>query len=220
MSSEALEAEIQSIARRVRRWRDEAELTLNELAQRSGVATSTIHKIESFQMVPSIAVLLKIARGLNRSARDFVSDSPPAERVRHLPAGKRQHAGSSRTVLVERLSGDLVDPEVEMWRVTVQPGCGSGREALAYRGEELVLCEEGEVHVTVGEERYRLGPGDVLHFKASTPHSWRNDGDRPARFLVLGTLASAVREVLPPHLSRGPSERVRAPRTATKERKR
>jgi transcriptional regulator with XRE-family HTH domain len=45
--------------------RTDERLTLQMLAQRSGVAASTIHKIEAQQMVPTISVLFKIARGLS-----------------------------------------------------------------------------------------------------------------------------------------------------------
>ena len=99
-------------------------------------------------------------------------------------------------MLVERLSGDLADAAIEMWRITVQPGYGSGRDAIAYAGEELVLCEQGELTVRIGEEEYRLRAGDVLHFKANAPHSWRNEGRGAARFLILGTLSPALREAL------------------------
>ena len=61
---EAIDPDLERIAGRVRRWREEAGLTLLELARRSGVAASTIQKVESLQMVPTIGVLLKIARGL------------------------------------------------------------------------------------------------------------------------------------------------------------
>jgi transcriptional regulator with XRE-family HTH domain len=205
-SAEPVESEIARIARRIRSWREEARFTLQELATRSGVATSTIQKVETLQMVPTVAVLLKIARGLGRSPGDFVSTRPPAESVVHLRAAERRAVGSRRGVMAERLSGDLLDAEVELWRVTVQPGSGSGSGTLAYRGEELALCEEGEIAFRVGDEEHRLRPGDVLHFKAAAPHAWRNPGRAPARFLILGTVPAELRRSLE---ARAPEERRR-----------
>jgi transcriptional regulator with XRE-family HTH domain len=191
-----VDAEIARLAQRVRRWREEAGYTLQELADRSDVATSTIQKVESFQMVPSVAVLLKIARGLGRSPSELVSEAPAEHSVVHLQASERHAVGNRRRMLVERLSGDLADAAVEMWRITVQPGYGSGRGTIAYSGEELVLGEQGELSFRIGEEEYRLRAGDVLHFKARAPHSWRNEGRSVARFLILGTLSPALREAL------------------------
>jgi transcriptional regulator with XRE-family HTH domain len=54
------------LARRVRASREEEGWTLHDLAARSGVAVSTIQKIETGQMVPTLSVLSKIANGLRR----------------------------------------------------------------------------------------------------------------------------------------------------------
>lgn len=186
-----VDAELARVARRIRAWRDEAGLTLAQLAERSGVAPSTIHKVETHQMVPSVAVLLKIARGLDRSPSELVSEGAPHARVAYLPDGQRRTLGNLRAIAVERLSGDLADPEVEVWRVGLDPGRGSGDAPLEYPGEELVACEDGEVTVEVDGESYRLEPGDVIHFKASLPHSWHNEGAARARLLVVGTVRAA-----------------------------
>jgi quercetin dioxygenase-like cupin family protein len=192
----AVDAEIARLAQRVRQWREEAGYTLQELADRSDDATSTFLKVESFLLVPRVAVLLKFARGIGRSPCELVSEAPTEHSVVHLEAADRHPVGNRRRMLVERLSGDLADAAVEMWRITVQPGYGSGRGTIAYSGEELVLGEQGELSFRIGEEEYRLRAGDVLHFKAQAPHSWRNEGKSAARFLILGTLSPALREAL------------------------
>lgn len=192
----AVESEVAEVARRIRRWRTDAGMTLQSLAERSGLATSTIQKIETFQMSPSVAVLLKVARGLDRSPGDFMSVELPIADVVHLTARERRSLGSEGGMVVERLSGDLRDNQVEVWRVELAPGRGSGREPLEFRGEEFVLCECGELSLRVGDDDYRLESGDVLHFKATLPHKWRNESDQPVRFLLMGTVPPALREVM------------------------
>ena len=191
---DAVDAEIARIGRRIRQWREEAGLTLQELARRSAVAPSTIQKVECLQMVPSVAVLIKIARGLGRPPGDLVADDSPRDEVAVLREGDRPVLASRRGMRVERLSGDLPDPEVEAWRVTLDPGVGSGDGEIRYDGEELVLGEVGTVRFRLAGEVLELGPGDVLHFKARVAHAWENPGPGPARFVVLGTLAPALRE--------------------------
>ena len=61
-----MDDDLKRIASRIREWRDAAGLTLQKLGDRAGVSASTIHKIENLQTIPTIAVLLKIANGLNR----------------------------------------------------------------------------------------------------------------------------------------------------------
>ena len=62
------------MARPLRACRAEDGLTLQQLATRCGVAASTIHKIEAQQMVPTVSVVLKIARGLGRRPEELVRD--------------------------------------------------------------------------------------------------------------------------------------------------
>ncbi len=64
------------------------------------------------------------------------------------------------------------------------------------------MCESGCVTFRVGEHEYRLEAGDALHFKASTPHFWRNDAEEPARFTVTGTLPVAFRAAMQGRLAR------------------
>jgi len=192
----ALDDELARISRRIREARDAAGLTLQELAARSGVATSTIQKVETEQMIPSVAVVLKIARGLGLHAAQLVQDGDASVEAFHLRAEERHPIGSEDRLLVERLSGDLLEPALEMWRVTLFPGISSGRQAIEYAGEEIVVCESGEVTLCLGEREYRLATGDSLHFKASIPHFWRNDGSAPARFTVTGSVPRKFRVAL------------------------
>jgi len=188
-----IDAELAQISRRIRRWREAGELTLHELAARSGVATSTIQKVETAQMIPSIAVLLKIARGLGRRLSELIHDGVDQVDVVHLPAGERHSLGRRSRLLVERLSGDLSSAAIEAWRITLHPGISCGREPILYDGEELVICEEGEVTFRVGETDYELRAGDTLHFRASIPHTWRNESKSIAVFAIVGTLPEVFR---------------------------
>lgn len=192
--------ELGQISARVRRWREAAGLTLQELARRSGVATSTIQKIETGQMVPSVAVLLKVARGLGRRPSELIHDGSDEVEVVLMRAAQRHPVGVKGKLVVERMSGELADPGLETWRVTIHPGQSSG-ESIQFDGEEIVICEEGEVALRVGDEDHTLTAGDVLHFKARHPHSFRNDSRRVARFIVTGTLPVRFREAMQARLT-------------------
>jgi transcriptional regulator with XRE-family HTH domain len=194
--TKVVDAELARISQRVRRLRDEAGLTLQQLAGRSGVATSTIQKVETEQMIPSVAVLMKIARGLGRRVSELVDGGGDELESVHLPAEQRHPIGTPGQLLVERLSGDLFDPALETWRVTLHPGVSSGHDAIHYDGEELIICEEGTVVFRLGAREVTLRAGDTLHFKASIPHHWRNDSQAPTRFTVTGTLPNKFRAAM------------------------
>ena len=187
---------LDQISRRVRRWREEQRLSLQELAGRSDVAASTIQKIETGQMVPSVAVLLKVARGLGRRPAEIVGDEPEEQEVVLLRAKQHPTLRAGSKVRIERLSGDLFDPAIELWRIHLHPGYGSGKGEYAYDGEEVVICEEGQITYRVGGEEHRLEAGDTLHFKAALPHQWWNSGDTAARFIIAGSYPKGLRGAL------------------------
>ena len=211
-AARVVDRELARISQRIRESREAAGLTLQELARRSGVATSTIQKVEKEQMTPSVAVILKIARGLGVRLSELVLDPTDAIEILHLRAGDRRPIGAPGKLVAERLSGDLFEPALETWRVTLYPGFSSGRGTIQYEGEEVVVCERGVVIFHVGERDHVLRAGDTLHFKASIPHSWRNEGDGPARFIVTGTLPKKFRAMMHGRVARGTPDGLRAAR--------
>jgi transcriptional regulator with XRE-family HTH domain len=191
-----VDEELARIAQRVRRWREEGELTLQELARRSGVAASTIQKVETQQMVPTIGVLLKIARGLDRAPNELLIDATDELQVAYLPPQARYRVGVPEGMMVERMVGDLFEPTLETWRVTHEPGSGSGEGLIHFDGETVIIGEAGVMTVRVGDEEYEVRAGDSLHFKTTLHHGWQNRGTESARFLITATLPRKLRAVI------------------------
>jgi transcriptional regulator with XRE-family HTH domain len=190
------------IAERIRRWRDEAGFTLQELADRSGVAASTVHKIEKNQTVPTISVLLKIAHALKRRPDELLIEDSPEIAAAHRRKDEKLRLGSQDRTQIEQLALGIARSSIDIWRVYHQPGFGSGDESqrLKYEGEIIVLCESGELTFEIADSTFVIEEGDSLHFKTSTPHYWSNKGDVLAKAIFFGTL--------PKGLQKGITERV------------
>jgi transcriptional regulator with XRE-family HTH domain len=196
VTPKGLQSEIARISDRIRRWREEKGLTRQELGARSDLAVSTVHKVETGQMIPSIAVLLKLAHGLGRRPTEIIEDAEYDNDRVVMRSSDREPVGLDGRILVERLSGEIIDPVLEMWRVTIHPGMSSGDKPIRNNGEALIVCEKGRLSVQVGDDRYTLGTGDSLHFKATLPHSWGNESRSVAQFTITGTLSNEIRSFL------------------------
>lgn len=194
MSDEPIDSELDRISDRLRTWREERGLSRHELAELSGVAASTVHKVESRQMTPSISVLLKLAHGLGRRPAEILADVAPPSRVA-IHRATDADVATTGAATFERLSGDVVAPELESWRVSFDPQASSGRP-IRFDGEVLLVCHDGELTVAIGEQAHVLGPGDAAHFKAELGFSYRNDGARPAQFAIHATLPGELRRSL------------------------
>ncbi len=177
------------IAERFRRAREEAGLTLRQVAQRAGLAPSTIQKIENRKIVPSIAVAVRLAHALNRKASFFIEEDEQARTdVRLTPSGRGRPLGgdSYAPVTIEQIAEPLVNPRMEAFLITVQPGGESGSgEPIMYRGEEIVICTQGRFRFFVRDQEHVLAPGDTLHFKGEIPHRWENPGPQAAAMIVI-----------------------------------
>lgn len=188
MATQPDDRELETLAARLLACREEEGLTLLELSERSGVAPSTIQKVEKGRMMPTISILMKIVRGLRRPLSHFIGDEEPVE-VAFLSAADRPIAfGRSGDVVVKRLAGDLRDAALDVYEAELPPGKGSGREPYQHAGEKFAFCLAGSVTFTVGERSYRLRAGDAIHFKSTIPHSYKNgDRRRNARVLLVGS---------------------------------
>ena len=187
-----VERYLDRIAGRVRDWRGSMGMTLQQVAARSGVAASTIQKVESQQMVPTIAVLFKIARGLGHSPVDLLDDSFGLGDVVH-GADPKSQLESGRPV---HITGEMLDAQFSTWRVVHAPGQGLVAPGLGPRGEVLILCQKGQLEATVGDQSFLLQPGESLHCKTRKGFGWRAVGHESAEFTVIGSETSDIDRLL------------------------
>jgi transcriptional regulator with XRE-family HTH domain len=182
---------IAGIGEKIRLLRQAQGLSLEKLADRSGVSSAAIHKIERNAMVPTITTLMKLARALDRSVSYLVEeepDEPPAAVL--VPAKSRETLFASRQgVRMENIAGPFGHFAVAGALVTIDPGQDSGRAALAHPGEELVYLLSGSLEFEI-DGTYDVRQGDSLHLRTDRPHRWRNRGSRRARALWISLPAT------------------------------
>lgn len=185
------------LAERVRAARQEAGWTLQDLAQRCGVAVSTIQKIEAGQMVPSLSVLSKVANGLRRRVSFLIGEDTGELEISYCPARSRRMVQAHNRVRVEALAGDLRDPEFDAYEFFIPPGQDSGPDTVMHRGEELLICVQGQIELVIGDRIFDLRAGDSVRYKSIAPHRWRNVGRGLARIILIGCYRSHHARAMP-----------------------
>jgi transcriptional regulator with XRE-family HTH domain len=173
---------IAGIGKKIRLLRQASGMSLQQLADRSGVSAASIHKIERNSMVPTITVLMKLARSLDRSVSYLVDEeeahTSPVVLVR---AHDRQPLLAAREgVVMENLAGPAGRFALSGAMVTVAAGADSGKSPLTRPGEDLVYVLSGTLEFEI-DDTYRLRQGDALHLPTDHPHRWRNPTTRPAK---------------------------------------
>lgn len=179
-----LEIQIARIAQRIRNRRNELGLSIRDAAKLTGTSPSTIQKIESNEMVPSIAVLMKIAQGFKQNVAHFFEDSNESSEVAFVRSGDRTsiHIPVSK-LAVEDLGSSIHDGTLDVTILSIEEGGQSGKDPLVHDGEEIKYCLAGRITYLIDNQEYTLEEGDCIHFKSTIPHSWKNSNKGITRVL-------------------------------------
>ena len=188
---------VDRVAEKVKRWRMEAGLSLQEVANRSGVSPSTIHKIEHRHTVPTIAVVLRLVDGLGRQASDLFDETSRENAATLVRRSQRLESKGPTGAYLQTLAGERDFRSMGIWRV-VQPSdtevhCDPPRSE---QGEVIVFVEEGQLVIDVDGIEYNLEAGDSLHFDSPYRYAWRNASGHSAVALVLSNDLDAIQPIL------------------------
>jgi len=178
----------QRIGDRIRSARVQRNYSLNDLANRSGVSASTIHKIENYNMVPTVTTLLKIARGLRKDLHFFLDDTDSRKDyvVIRKNEGTITRMRSQRS-LIRAISSKFDNTHLEVHHTTVEKGGMSAREDLIHNVEEVAICLKGRFEFVIGGERVTLEPLDSIHIRRGARHRWKNVWSDKAELLFIFT---------------------------------
>lgn len=173
---------------RLKQLRTEQGLSLEELAQRCGLALATLSRLENGHGEGTFRTHQKIARALGVDVTELYkgvertelgasvvrSDSPDTERFTY-------DAKASAVLLAHQVTGRRFLPQL----LTLQPGGKTAVEQYRPGAERWLYGLEGEVEVKVGEETHRVGRGNALYFKGSLAHQFRNAGAGTAKAILV-----------------------------------
>ena len=177
---------VSEIGAKLAKARAERGWSLAQLAERAGISTAAVHKIEKSGMTPTIASLMKIASALGKSVGYFVEEPDATRPVTVVRRDQRTRLYTSKEGLVlENISGRYGPFWVAGAEATLEPFADSGPVPMSHPGEELVLVIEGQMRFVIDDEPFDLDAGDSIHFRTVREHSWANPTDAPVRAIWL-----------------------------------
>jgi transcriptional regulator with XRE-family HTH domain len=175
------------IAARMRQLRAARAMSLEALAERSGVSRSMISLIERGEANPTAVVLEKLAGGLDITlAALFEPAEAPAEPVSRRAQQAVWRDPGSGYVRRNVSPGGQVTP-IQIVEVDFPPGTHVAYDTGARQPpvHEQVWVLDGRIDVTVGVETHSLETGDCLAFVLDRPTAFRNRTKKPVRYAVV-----------------------------------
>ena len=180
------------VAERLRRLRVERGLTLDQLAEASGVSRAMISRIERTEASPTAALLARLCSALGVSLSVFFASAEaapsPLSRRAEQPVWRDPESGYLRRAVSPQGTGsgtDIVEVEFPAGAELRFPGRPTGRSQTQH-----VWVFEGVIELIVGDMVHRLEAGDCLFMNVGDVHGYRNPTDRAARYAVVISLGA------------------------------
>lgn len=173
-----------NVGQRLREIRNENNLSIRDLAKKSGLNVNTLSMIENGKNSPSLETLQLLSFVLNTPITAFFENDEIPQKIAHFKAGQRSSVTFDHGLL-EDLADGLPHRGLETFLITHNPHSDSGDTPIVHTGREVVYCLEGSLSYTVDHEEFYLEPGDSLVFEAHLPHAWRNPNNTPTRSLLV-----------------------------------
>lgn len=177
------------ISDRLREIRKDKNITLQEIAEKSGVTKSLVSQIENSRSVPSLMVLMNLIKSLGIDLNEFFKDinlNPPEEVVifkkasESIPFQKENAIGFTYNRILTTQMGEW---HIDIVLLSLVPG--ATRPAISTDAFELKYLIEGEVEYQIGEKTYAMQAGDTLFFDGRENHVPVNTGSGTATMLVV-----------------------------------
>ena len=175
------------IAARLRSKTRQDGVTLEKLADFTGVEPDLLAAVANGRRAPSIDVLWKIANALGVPFGSLIATPRRGGAALIRKTDANVLASSDGAFRSRALTAFGFKPRVEIYELTIAPGHLENSQAHAPGTSENILVVSGQLEIVSGREpAYRLQPGDAIHFDADVPHSYRNLGtDEIVAHLVL-----------------------------------
>ncbi len=176
----------------LRRLRTKRALSLEKLAQLSGVSRAMLGQIELGQSAPTINVLWKIARALEVTFSALMSARTQSGAL-VLRSDQAKLLTSKDRSFSSRALFPFDEPRrVEFYELRLTAGGVEDADAHAPGTSENLVVTAGTIEIDVAGETHRLTAGDSILFEADSPHAYRNPGKGDAVMYLVMTYAEEV----------------------------
>lgn len=162
-------------------------LTLDGLAQASGVSRSMLSQIERGEASPTFSTLWNITRALGVTLAELADEdavAPPGIDVvlDHYTPEIRTPDGKC---VLRILSPADAAGKTEWYRLTIEPGGALESDPHGSGSAEHLTVLDGTLHVRSGPVSAQVEAGETARYSGAAAHAIRNEGAQTAEALLV-----------------------------------
>ena len=179
------------VGKRIRELREDAGLSLQDMAERTGYSSALMSQFENHMVSPPLGALIKLSKVLGVDVGDFFGEVADQSFVlvrsneRETVSRVASKSGVSLGYTYEALGFGLKGHNMEPLVVTLEPVPIREKHLSVHEGEEFIYVLEGRMMIRLGDHTDILEPGDSIYFKCTTPHHMTCAEGDPAKILAV-----------------------------------
>ena len=175
-----------NIGRNIRHRRQALGLSLDALAQASGVSSTMLSEVERARKNPTVKLAYQIALALGCSLTELLESSARPTVSMTRASERRTLLDPDTGVVRHGLRPPLLDRHLEVAWYELPAGQSSGEMGPNLAGVvELLTVIEGRARIVLGGTAHELEPGDSIIYGPQTTTEYQNPGPEPARLMLL-----------------------------------
>ena len=182
------------VGSKIKGLRESKNLSIEEIAESTGLSVEQINSIENDQNLPSLGPLIKIARALGVRLGTFMDDNDSlgpvvtraADREKDNSISFSNGATDARKhmeyhPLAQQKAGRHMEPFI----IDINPTDSLDYKLSAHEGEEFIYVMEGEIELVYGKDKYALKQGDSIYYDSIVKHHLHGAEGKSAKILAL-----------------------------------
>ena len=176
----------EKIGQRIRGFMEKRQMTIEELAEATGLDTHFLTAVQNDGVYASLGPLLKIARALGVRLGTFLDDQVSEDPLVIRGSERTQELNMVRAkdkpvaLKFYSLGRGKTDRHMEPFCVDLLPESAKDKKLSSHEGEEFIIVVKGEIEVIYGQEAHHLVAGDSIYYNSIVPHYVSCKGDRTA----------------------------------------
>ena len=182
-----------AVGAKIKGLRESKNLSVEEIAELSGLSAAQIASVENDETLPSLGPLIKIARALGVRLGTFMDDndalgpvvSRAADRDSTSISFSNDATDARKHMEYHPLAKQKAGRHMEPFIVDINPGEEKDFNLSAHEGEEFIYVMNGQVEISYGKEAYQLGEGDSIFYDSIVKHHVHGVAGKAARILAV-----------------------------------
>jgi len=182
------------IGEKIRTLRQQKRLTLQNLSELTTLSKPLLSQIENEQVIPPLATLLKISKGLKVGIHFFFEDEGNSQKyiltrsdeIQSQETVPRPVNDGFRPYVYHPLARGLRQKHMEPFLMEFVKQDWDDKLFYKHAGdEEFFYVTEGELDFHYNDEVINLKAGDSIYYDSSQPHGWVAAGGGKAKALAV-----------------------------------